>query len=67
MKSPPPEVIEVLQRLRGRPEGVVIHEYLQAAMADINIRFLHTADPVQLRVLQGEGRVVDTLLGAFKS
>ena len=67
MKAPTPEVVEAIQRLRGRPEGVVINTYLQSAMDDINQRLARTDDAVHLRKLQGEAMVVGMLLDTFKS
>lgn len=67
MKSPTPETIEAIQRLRSRPEGVVIHTYLQQTLDDINMRFAMTEDAVKLRILQGQAQVVRVLLEAFKS
>lgn len=66
MLPPSATVHEAIQRIAARPEGAAILEYLQAAMFDINARLIATMDPVQLRIFQGEGRVVDMLLKQWK-
>ena len=66
MRQPNAVQLEAIQRVAARPEGVVIIEYLKAAMDEMQQRLILDNDPQQVRAYQGEARVLDMLLKVWK-
>lgn len=66
MQQPNAAYVEAIKRVAARPEGMLIHEYLQAAMDDITTHLIANNDPQQVRSLQGEARALSVLLKVWK-
>jgi hypothetical protein len=66
VRAPNGNELEAIKRVAARPEGALIHDYLQANMKDTVNALIQNNDAQQSRVLQGEARVLDVLLKVWK-
>lgn len=66
MLTPKDEDLEAFKRVAGRPEGVLILEFLNKTMRDVNARLAVTEDSVKLRIFQGQAQAIAILVTALK-
>lgn len=67
MQKPQATALDAIQRVAGRPEGQLIREYMQAEYDNTMKMLIAANDPQTTRAAQGEARVLQVLLEAWKS
>jgi len=66
VQKPLSAALDAIQRVAGRPEGQLIREYLQKEYDNTMKSLIAANDPQVTRAAQGEARVLQVLLEAWK-